>query len=385
MTLPQLALKLSVMDAAPPHAVDHSTHRELLATPTMAAEPSASTSPGFAVDDLAHAAGRADTEVGAGTTGGSNDGADLRRRIGGGMSQIPPEPAETRDAKYNYSSPQPYAVSSVTITGDGRATECGGGAVADSAGASALQPRHAAFARQASTNFPLGSGRPGASGEGELAAAAGDELGTRGGYTATNMQKPLEVVENVEDKDERDLRLAMEEEARYYSLVGETAAATAAGESRDVAAPARPGDNHLLPVAADVSASVSYLPPVELQLSEAGNSGLARGMVDSGGAGKQDADDDLARVLEQSRLEAERHASQAAGDGGGDEMARAMEESRREQERTDMEEQLEFQRVRKYWREHVYVALYADSGCAWYSNGDGVYTLRCASIRVVLW
>ena len=57
-----------------------------------------------------------------------------------------------------------------------------------------------------------------------------------------------------------------------------------------------------------------------------------------------EVDEDLARVLEQSRLEAEEQVSlRAEGEEGM--MARAMEESRQEQERRNME-QLELQRVR---------------------------------------
>lgn len=130
-----------------------------------------------------------------------------------------------------------------------------------------------------------------------------------------------------EDEDEaaRELRIALEEEIEFYGSKGSPAP---------------------VPAAAAAASGSGYLPTSAAADTSGGMAAAAAAR--NAEAGGQQQQDELAWVLEQSRLEAELEKSrQAVAEEGEEEMlARVLEESRREQEKKNAEE-LELQRVSK--------------------------------------
>ena len=190
-----------------------------------------------------------------------------------------------------------------------------------------------------------------------------------------------------EDEDERALRVAMEEEHRYFEgqengggVVGVVAsddgharhdggvlasaanlgAGGGAGEGDDRGSRVPPGEPlaHVAGRAEVVGGAnvgggdvgvENVVGGGEIGGDNVDGANIVGDNVVGGGDGREveveaEVDEDLARVLEQSRLEAEGQGSLRA-EREEEVMARVMEESRQEQERRNME-QLEFQRVR---------------------------------------
>lgn len=141
-------------------------------------------------------------------------------------------------------------------------------------------------------------------------------------------------------QDGGDLRIARGENRHFIpeSPIKGASTRTAADDSNDATKQQAPWNE------ASYGVTESCRSAVELQVAQ----GVTDTVVGGTGNGEgQDVDDDLARVLEESRLEAKWQASLKAAEEKKEEdmLARVMEESRREQERRDSEH-LELQKVR---------------------------------------
>ena len=160
-----------------------------------------------------------------------------------------------------------------------------------------------------------------------------------------NLRVALEEEEEEEDEDERDLRVALEEEKRYFDGLngGNGALDASIGHSPNGvrAQPAKVG-------AGDPDTGVPQTGELLAPAARVGTEANVDDNAGGGDVGDDEVDEELARVLEQSRLEAEEQMSLRTEEEEGEEemMARVMEESRQEQERRNME-QLELQRVRR--------------------------------------
>lgn len=154
------------------------------------------------------------------------------------------------------------------------------------------------------------------------------------GQAAAAMPDP----EEVEDEAARELRLALEEETRYYES-GVHATADDDGGERSGALLLNGPDGAATAV---TGRAEGYSLAEHLHPSGAAGDASAEGAVSGEGEG---GDEELVRVLEQSRVEEERAKLAKAREEEEEEMvARVMEESRLEQQRRD-EEQLDFRRV----------------------------------------
>lgn len=163
-----------------------------------------------------------------------------------------------------------------------------------------------------------------------------------------------------EDEDERALRIALEEEHRYFEGQ-EDGSGVDVEEESDASFDGRARHGAGAP-AANVGAGAGGAPPGGSRVppgkpltrvageakvwveTSVGGDNVGGDSVGGGDGREVEVDEDLARVLEQSRLEAEAQVSLRA-EGEEEMMARVMEESRQEQERRNMEH-LELQRVR---------------------------------------
>lgn len=151
--------------------------------------------------------------------------------------------------------------------------------------------------------------------------------------------------EELEDEAARELRLAMEEETRYYQESDVRAPAVVESEDGDERNHERFLDGPEMSATAMGGNPEGHTLPEQAELQPAESAG---GAVEGRESGEGEGDDgELARVLEEARLEQE-HARLGRGREEEEEemLARVMEESRLEQERRD-EEQMEFRRVRK--------------------------------------
>lgn len=184
----------------------------------------------------------------------------------------------------------------------------------------------------------------------ESGTAAG---GTEGGAVGT--RPPL--WDLTEDEDERDLRIALEEESRFYGneVTAGTAAASCVNEPFSTPTTVANAGSSFLGAAAAASAAP--------EVAGVGGAVASNASASSQQQQQQQQHDELAWVLEQSRLEAELHKSRRTMEEEGEEamMARVLEESRREQETRTAELQ-EFERVSAVIPQVLSLASLLDTG-----------------------